>query len=68
MVFGSILSPFVNELSGFVHCLFEAVVLMIFKSFLDRYLNCVNPEIIEFSFVLICYFALGTFRKRSLFI
>ena len=40
---------------------------MFFSSFLDRSLNCVNPEIIEFSLVLIGYFALGTFRRRSLF-
>ncbi len=67
MDFGSILSLFFHDFSCFFHCLFEAVFLMIFNSFLDRSLNCVNPEIIEISLVLISYFALGTFRRRSLF-
>ena len=67
MDFGSILSLFFNEFSCFFHCLFEAVFLMNFNSFLDRSLNCVNPKIIDFSLVLIGYSALGTFRRRSLF-
>ena len=67
MVFGSIWDLFLDDFSCFFHCLFEAVFLMIFYSFLDRSLNCVNPEIIEISLVLIGYFALGTIRRRSTF-
>ena len=67
MVFGFILGLFLDDFSCFFHCLFEAVFLMNFYSFLDRSLNCVNPKIIDFSLVLIGYFALGTFRRRSIF-
>ena len=67
MDFGSILRLFFHDFSCFFHCLFEAVFLMNFNSFLDRYLNCANPEIIEISLALIGYFALGTFRRRSIF-
>ena len=66
-VFGSILAPFFNGFSCLFHCLFEVVFLMICFSFLDRSLNCANPKIIDFSLVLIGYFALGTFRRRSIF-
>ena len=66
-----ILPPFLvvcfNDFSCFCRYLFEAVFLMNFYSFLDRSLNCVNPKIIEISLVLIHYFALGTFRRRSIF-
>ena len=59
--FFRILPPFLvvffNDFSCFCHYLFEAVFLMIVYSFLDRSLNCVNPEIIEISLVLIGYFA-----------
>ena len=53
MDFGSILSPFFNDVSCFFHCLFEAVFLMILYSFLDRSLICANPKIIEIALVLI---------------
>ena len=53
--------------SCFFHCLFEAVFLMFFFSFLDRSLNSANPKIIEISLVLLSYFALDTFRRRSIF-
>ena len=67
MDFDSILDRFFNDFSCFFHYLFEAVFLMIFYSFLDRSLNCVNPKIIDFSLVLMGYFAFGTFRRRSIF-
>ena len=67
MDFDSILNSFFNDFSCFFHYLFEAVFLMIFYSFLDRSLNCVNPKIIEISLVLIHYFALGTSNRRSIF-
>ena len=67
MDFDSILDCFFNDFSCFFHYLFEAVFLMIFYSFLGRSLNCGNPKIIDFSLVLIGYFALGTFRRRSIF-
>ena len=67
LVFGSISAPFFDDFSCFVHCFFEAVFLIYFYSFLDRSLNSANHKIIEISFVLICYFALGTFRRRSIF-
>ncbi len=67
MVFSLILALVLDGFSCFFHCLFEAVFLMIFLSFLDRSLNSANPQIIEFSLVLLGYFALGTFRRRSNF-
>ena len=67
MVFGSIGDLFFNDLSCFVHCLFEAVFLMIVSSFLGRSLNWANPKNLDFSLVFICYFALGSFRRRSIF-
>ena len=67
MVLGLILAPFFNDFLCFVYCLFEVVFLMFFYSFLGRSLNCANPKIIDFSLVLIGYFALGTFRRRSTF-
>ena len=67
MVFGSILVPFFDDFSCFVHCLFEAVFLMFFYSFLGRSLNWANPKNLDFSLVFIGYFALGTFRRRSIF-
>ena len=66
MVFCSILSLFLDDVSCFFHCLFEAVFLMICYSFLGRSLNWANPKIIDLSLALICYFALGTFRRRSI--
>ena len=63
MVLGSILAPFLDDFSCFFHGLFEAVFLMFFFSFLDRSLNSANPKIIEFSLVLLGYFALGTFHS-----
>ena len=50
----------------FVHCLFEAVFLMVLYSFLGRSLNWANPKNLDFSLVSIGYFALGTFRRRSI--
>ena len=38
-----------------------------FYSFLDRSSNFANPKNIEISLVLLGYFALGTFRRRSIF-
>ena len=64
MVLGLILAPFFNDLLCFFYCLFEAVFLMCFYSFLGRSLNCANPKITDVSLVLIRYFALGTFRRR----
>ena len=67
MVFGFILGLFWDDFSCFFHCLFEAVVLMIFYSFLGRSLNWANPKNLDLSLVSIGYFALGTFRRRSIF-
>ena len=67
MLFGSMLGPFFNDFSCFVHCLFEAVFLMMFYSFLGRSLNWANPKNLELSLVFIGYFALGTFRRLSTF-
>ena len=67
MVFGSILAQLFDDFSCLFHCIFETGFLMIFYSFFDRALNCANPKIIDLSLVLICYFALGTFRRRSIF-
>ena len=67
MLFGLILGQFVDEFSCFFHCLFEAVFLMILYSFLGRSLNWANPKNLDFSLVFIGYFALGTFRRRSIF-
>ena len=67
MVFGSILAPFIDDFSCFFHCLFETVFLMSFYSFLGRSLNWANPKNLDFSLVFIGYFALGTFRRRSIF-
>ena len=67
MLFGSILGLFFDDFSCFFHCLFEAVFLMIFYSFLGRSLNWANPKNLDFSLVFIGYFALGTFRRRSIF-
>ena len=65
--FGLNFESFFNDFSCFCHCLFEAVFLMMFYSFLDRSLNCVNLKIIDCSLVLIGYVALATFRRRSIF-
>ena len=67
MVFGSICGLFLKDFSCFFHCLFETVFLMVFIDFLNRSLNRVNSEIIEFSLALIGYLALGTFRRQSIF-
>ena len=67
MVFGSILASFLDEFSCFFHGLFEAVFLMICLRFLDRSQTSANPKIIEISMVLLAYFALGTFHRRSIF-
>ena len=67
MLFGSILDPFVDDVSCFFHCLFETVFLMFFYSFLGRSLNRANPKNLDLSLVFIGYFALGTFRRRSIF-
>ena len=69
MVFGSISiwGLIFNDSSCFRSLPFRGCFFMIFYSFPDRALNCVNPEIIEIPLVLICYFALGTFRTRSIF-
>ena len=67
MLFGSILGQFFDDFSCFVHCLFEAVFLMILYSFLGRSLNWANPKNLHFSLVFIGYFALGTFHRRAIF-
>ena len=67
MVFGSILGVFLIDFSCFFHCCLEVVFLMFFISFLDRSLNFANPKIIDFSLVLIHYFAVGTSNRRSSF-
>ena len=46
---------------------FSDHLLIIFLLFPNRFLNRANLKIIEISFLLICYSALGTFRKRSIF-
>ena len=67
MVFGSILGGFLIDCSCFFHCRFEAFLKMFFIRFLDRSLNFANPKIIDFSLVLIHYFAVGTSNRRSNF-
>ena len=49
--FWLMLAPFFDDFSCFVHCLFEAVFLMICYSFLGRSLNWANPKIIDLSLV-----------------
>ena len=67
MIFGFILG--LHVLMSF-HVFFFAFSRLFFGccfSFLDRSLNYANPKIIEISLVLLGYFALDTFRRRSIF-
>ena len=49
----------------FISLLFRACFLELFLLFFDCFPNCAKPKNIENSLVLIQYFALGTFRKRT---
>ena len=67
MVLGSIFDQFFNDFSLFFASLFRDHFLMIFLLFPNRFLNRANPKISKIHLVFICYSALGTFRKRSIF-
>ena len=47
------------------HCFRRACFLELFLLFFDCFPNCAKPKNIENTLVLIHYFALGTFRKRT---
>ena len=49
----------------FISLLFRACFLELFLLFFDCFPNCAKPKNIENPLVLIQYFALGTFRKRT---
>ena len=56
---------FVNDLFMSSSLLFRAYFLKFVLMFFDCFPNCANLKNIENSLVLIQYFALGTFRKRT---
>ena len=63
LYFGSVFEWFfIYLLIAFLRLFFN-----VFYSCLDCFLNCVNPEIIEISLVLLGHFELDTFRRRSIF-
>ena len=68
MVFGSIFDHLFDDFSMFFASLFRDHFLMIFLFFPNRFLNRANPKISKIHWVFICYSALGTFRKRSIFL